>query len=138
VRTSRDPYCPSEAVHSDVRLVEAVIAQRHALQGWPQTVLICLKRLFRLHPPHFANNAAEAEMLVVLDRCYGTALFDVPTLRCVVDLIVLQGGVRVVQRTLWGVAFADDSLQKVLVDVIPDFTALVKRYPTVFLCTRER
>jgi hypothetical protein len=71
-------------------------------------------------------------MLFVLARHYGPALSDVQPLRCVVELIALQGGVTVVQRTLWGVAFADNALRTVLIDAIPDFKALVERYPTVF------
>jgi hypothetical protein len=71
-------------------------------------------------------------VLLILARCYGPAMLEAQPLRTVVDLIALQGEVTVVQRSLWGVAFADDALQKVLADVVPEFKALVARYPTVF------
>lgn len=71
-------------------------------------------------------------MLLILARCYGPAILEAQPLRAVVELIALQGEVTVVQRSLWGVAFADDALQKVLADVVPEFKALVARYPTVF------
>jgi hypothetical protein len=132
VPTGQDRYSTSEVANANVWLVEAVIAHRRALQGWPQSVLICLQRLFRLHPLRSASISAEAEMLFILARHYGPALSDVPPLRSVVELIALQGGVTVVQRTLWGVAFADNALQNVFIDVIPDFKALVERYPTAF------
>ena len=130
-------FSEAEIATTNLRLVEAVIAHRRTLEGWPQTLMLYLQRFLGCHTGSAKSDAAEARMLLVLARYDGPALWEVPPLRAVVELIALQGGVTVVQRTLWGVAFVDNALQKVLIDVIPEFKGLAGRYPGLFCAAHD-
>jgi hypothetical protein len=132
VKTPFEPDSGADVASANLRLVEAVLARRRTLHGWPRIILLYLQRRLGRPPICSTRQAAEAQVLLILARCYGPAILEAQPLRIVVDLIALQGEVTVVQRSLWGVAFADDALQKVLADVVPEFKALVARYPTVF------
>jgi len=132
VKTPFKPDSGADVASDNLRLVEAVLARRRTLLGWPRIILLYLQR--RLGRPSICSTrqAAEAQVLLILARCYGPTILEAQSLRTVVDLIALQGEVTIVQRTLWGIAFTDDVLQKVLADVVPEFKALAARYPTVF------
>ena len=124
-------FSATQIANVHLRLTEAVTARRRALSPWPRLVEPCLQRLLGRRPT-VASQAAEAHTLLILAGCYGPAVLEAQPYRSVVDLIALQGAPTVVRRTLWGVGFADDALQAVLLDVIPEFKAMIERYPSVF------
>lgn len=132
VKTPLEPDSGADVVSDNLWLVEAVLARRRTLLGWRRITLLYLQRRLRRAAIRSTQQAAEAQVLLILARCYGPAILEAQSLRTVVDLIALQGEVTLVQRSLWGIAFADDVLRKVLADVVPEFKALVARYPTVF------
>jgi hypothetical protein len=125
-------FSAADVASANLRLVEAVAARRRTLSLWPQTIAPYLQRLFARPPISATKQSAEAQVLFIIARRYGPTMVETDPLRTVIELIALQGEVTVVQRTLWGVGFADNALQKALMAVIPEFKALVGRYPTVF------
>jgi hypothetical protein len=85
--------------------------------------------------PHLGDRLCvdEIAVLTTLASVYGPTLLDDGTFGSIVRLIACQGGIRLVQRVLWGEAEADISLALMLSDVQAPFEELTKVWPDVFM-----